>query len=76
MAEKQHDLDVDLSEPKKLVDWKNPPDLLELKADYDEAQSSHTSHVLDVDNWLSALNGEQTIKQVGDEIFSQMFSVR
>lgn len=61
MAEKQHDLDVDLSEPKKLVDWKNPPDLLELKADYDEAQSSHTSHVLDVDNWLSALNGEQTI---------------
>ena len=61
MAEKQHDLDVDLSEPKKLVDWKNPPDLLELKADYDEAQSSHTSHVLDVDNWLSALKGEQTI---------------
>ena len=58
---KQHDLDVDLSEPKKLVDWKNPPDLLELKADYDEAQSSHTSHVLDVDNWISALNGEQTI---------------
>ena len=61
MAEKQHDLDVDLSEPKKLVDWKNPPDLLELKADYDEAQSSHTSHVLDVDNWINALNGEQTI---------------
>ena len=58
---KQHDLDVDLSEPKKLVDWKNPPDLLELKADYDEAQASHTSHVLDVDNWISALNGEQTI---------------
>jgi len=57
----QHDLDVDLSEPKKLVDWKNPPDLLELKADYDEAQASHTSHVLDVDNWISALNGEQTI---------------
>ena len=61
MAEKQHDLDVDLSQQKKLVDWKNPPDLLELKADYDEAQSSHTSHVLDVDNWLSALKGEQTI---------------
>jgi len=61
MAEKQHDLDVYLSEPKKLVDWKNPPDLLELKADYDEAQSSHTSHVLDVDNWIGALNGEQTI---------------
>jgi len=61
MAEKQHDLDVDLSEPKKLVDWKNPPDLLELKADYDEAQSSHTSHVLDVDGWIDALNGEQTI---------------
>jgi len=58
---KQHDLDVDLSEPKKLVDWKNPPDLLELKADYDEAQSSHTSHVLDVDGWIDALNGEQTI---------------
>jgi hypothetical protein len=61
MAEKQHDLDVDLSEPKKLVDWKNPPDLLELKQDYEEAQSSHTSHVLEVDTWLSALKGEQTI---------------
>ena len=55
MAEKQHDLDVDLDGPKKLVDWKNPPDLLELKADYDEAQSSHTSHVLDVDSWIEAL---------------------
>ena len=52
---------IDLDGPKKLVDWKNPPDLLELKADYDEAQSSHTSHVLDVDSWLDALNGEQTI---------------
>ena len=61
MAEKQHDLDVDLSEPKKLVDWKNPPDLLELKQDYQEAQASHTSHVLEVDTWLSALKGEQTI---------------
>jgi len=61
MAEKQHDLDLDLSAPENLTDWKNPPDLLELKADYEEAQSAHTSHVLEVDNWLSALNGEQTI---------------
>ena len=61
MAEKQHDLDLDLSGPDKLTDWKNPPDLLELKADYDEAQSSHTAHVLDVDTWISALKGEQTI---------------
>jgi len=61
MAEKQHDLDLDLSKPKELTDWKNPPDLLELKADYEEAQSAHTSHVMDVDGWLDALNGEQTI---------------
>jgi hypothetical protein len=61
MAEKQHDLDVDLDGPDTLTDWKNPPDLLELKADFDEAQSSHTAHVLDVDTWISALNGEQTI---------------
>jgi len=58
----QHDLDVDLSEPEKLVDWKNTPTLEEMKHDYEEAQSAHTAHVLDVDNWLSALKGEQTIK--------------
>ena len=61
MAEKQHNLDLDLSKPKELTDWKNPPDLLELKADYEEAQSAHTSHVMDVDGWLDALNGEQNI---------------
>ena len=58
----QHDLDIDLSEPNKLVDWKNTPTLEEMKHDYEEAQSAHTAHVLDVDTWLSALKGEQTIK--------------
>ena len=68
---KQHDLDVDLSEPKKLVDWKNPPDLLELKADYDEAQSSHTSHVLDVDNWNAEATEVTEVEGISTDLESE-----
>ncbi len=54
--------DLDLSEAKSLTEWDNPPKLEELKQDYQEAQSAHTDHVLEVDTWLSNLNGDQQIK--------------
>ena len=44
-----------------LVDWKNPPSLGDLKADYDSAKVAHDVHTEEVDNWLRVLNGEQTI---------------
>ena len=62
MKENKDDLDLDLSKPKDLTEWDNPPKLEELKQDYQEAQSAHTSHVLEVDGWLSNLNGDQQIK--------------
>ena len=62
MKEDKDDLDLDLSEPKNLTEWDNPPKLEELKQDYQEAQSAHTDHVLEIDNWLSNLNGDQQIK--------------
>jgi len=62
MKENKDELDLDLSEAKKLTEWDNPPKLEELKQDYQEAQSAHTDHVLEVDTWLSNLNGDQQIK--------------
>jgi len=62
MKENKDELDLDLSEAKNLTEWENPPTLEELKQDYQEAQSAHTDHVLEVDNWLSNLNGDQQIK--------------
>ena len=44
-----------------LVDWKNPPQLADLKADFESAQVAHDVHTQEVDNWLRVLNGEQTI---------------
>jgi len=59
---KTDDLDLDLSEAKELTEWENPPKLEELKQDYTEAQSAHIDHVVEIDNWLSNLNGDQQIK--------------
>ena len=39
-----------------LVDWKNPPSLSELKADFESAQVAHDVHVQEVDNWLKVLS--------------------
>lgn len=62
MKEIKDDLDLDLSKPEELTKWANPPKLEELKQDYQEAQSAHTSHIVEVDSWLSNLNGDQQIK--------------
>ena len=55
-------LDTTETDASTLVpDWKNPPSLAELKADFESAQVAHDVHVQEVDNWLRVLNGEQTI---------------
>jgi len=61
MSETTEDLDTVETDPTKLVDWKNPPSLAELKADFESAQVAHDVHVQEVDNWIRVLNGEQTI---------------
>jgi hypothetical protein len=45
---------------RELVDWKNPPTIEQLKADYQEALAYHSKHVSRVNKWLSALDGEPT----------------
>ena len=49
------------TEASELVDWKNPPSLLDLKQDYSEAKPSHTLHTAAVDRWLDVLEGNQVI---------------
>jgi hypothetical protein len=41
--------------------WAKPPTIEELKADFAEAQASHTAHEAQVRKWLDALNGRQHI---------------
>jgi len=55
-------LDIDATEVDTLVEWDNPPKIEDLKQDLTEAQSAHTSHTIDVERWLEALNGSQKLK--------------
>ena len=48
--------------PKKLVDWKNPPDLPELKQTLLDATPAHQSRVTKISNWLDNLNVEGKAK--------------
>jgi len=45
----------------KLVNWKNPPTLENLKQDLESANIAHQAHVMEVDSWLRILNAEQVI---------------
>jgi len=62
MTTNETNLDLEAPESTKLVDWDNPPKLLDLKQDYQEAKPFHDSHITDVDNWLDNLKGTQKIK--------------
>ena len=44
-----------------LVDWKNPPELANLKSDYDLAQPAHGVHTQEVQKWLGVLNANQVV---------------
>lgn len=39
-----------------LVDWKNPPELADLKADYTAAQPTHAAQVTKINEWLDNLH--------------------
>ena len=44
-----------------LVDWANPPSLMDLKQDHESAQTAHSTHTIEVDGWLDVLDGVQHI---------------
>ena len=44
--------DIEVLQP----DWKNPPEVSDLKADYEEAKLEHDTHVNNVAAWLDNLN--------------------
>lgn len=45
----------DAKESRVEVDWKNPPKLSDLKQNYEDASSHHSSHVTRVNTWLDYL---------------------
>lgn len=55
--------------PKPLTDWKNPPKVSDLKADYTSAQSDHDAAVTQIETWLDYLHvrgqGEFKNKKAG-----------
>lgn len=55
MAEDLEDSTEDKEEDSS-VGWKNPPTLLELKADYTSAKSIHSTQVNKINTWLDNLN--------------------
>ncbi len=71
----ENTMDLDLSTPEDLTSWENPPKLEDLKQDYTEAQSAHTDHTVEVDKWLSNLNGDQQIKakKVGLKLYLSLY---
>jgi len=46
----------------KLVDWKNPPTVEDLKNDLTSAESDHSEHITKVEGYLEKLAGELKIK--------------
>ena len=51
-------------DPKKFVDWENPPSLEDLKKNLEEARTSHQLHVANVNKWLELL---RTSKKVNSQ---------
>lgn len=50
------------NQPEKLVDWKNPPSLADLKQDLEDAKPYHDAQKLKVKVWLDNLNVEGAAK--------------
>lgn len=48
---------VKSDEPKKLVDWKNPPELRDLKQNLEDATPGHSAQIKKIEEWLDNLNG-------------------
>ena len=47
---------VTSDEPGKLVDWKNPPELKDLKGDLEDATPAHNTQMRRIEEWLDNLN--------------------
>ena len=54
------------SELKKVfeLDWENPPELAELKQDYESALSNHQTQVTKIDAWLALMEGKLNKKPI------------
>ena len=66
-AVKTNAINTSLDEPgdkqsRKLVDWKNPPSLTDLKADYEGAKESTAKHVKRVNEWIDCYHAEGIFK--------------
>ena len=57
-SDSTEDLDFDSEQATKLTNWKNEPTIEALKADLEEAQSDHNSHVADVNKWRDMYDGK------------------
>ena len=44
------------------VDWKNPPTVEDLKADFDSAEPAHSTHIKNVQGYLQNLSGKLKVK--------------
>jgi hypothetical protein len=49
-------LDAPVLSEQELADWKNPPKVLDLKQDYQEAKPDHDSQIAKINTWLDNLN--------------------
>ena len=47
---------VDPAESANLTDWKNEPNVTDLKSDYDSASSAHSAQMSKITTWLDNLN--------------------
>ena len=45
------------------VDWKNPPTLMSLKQNYEDARQDQQKHVADIDRWLDRLHVRNNVRR-------------
>lgn len=62
MLENDDDQSMEGMESTPLTKWKNPPSLLNLKQDYQDAKPIHSEHVTKVDGYMDNLNGTGAAK--------------
>jgi hypothetical protein len=71
--EKEQDIEkIDPEDREVTTDWANPPELADLKANYEDALSHHSTHVTNVSTWLDNLNvrnGAKPAKRKGRSQF-------
>ena len=56
---------IEVTSAKKLTEWKNPPEVKDLKQDLTDAQTSHTNQQTKIRSWLDNLNVEGSARIKG-----------